>query len=189
MLIPIEWDILKQLKKMSFVKNAYIWLLFIPIVAKIFEKMMTVNEANIVILGHQILLSLSLPFSWVALYFSAVCFIFATVLFNLFCPIIIFENDSFSDFILRNEGYGRLKKYSDNLNQDIHKTIRLLGIEEKNLRDVNIISCQALFDNLYDIANKNAQNTRRFIFFLYSIGIALILTVLFQNFMYVIKYI
>lgn len=84
------WQTLESIGNNKLIKSTYIWIVIIPILAKLLEKIPMNSE---IIFGN-IHISLTLPFSWQLLYFSALIFAIATALFSLFCPPLI---SKFSD--------------------------------------------------------------------------------------------
>ncbi|GEK46237.1 hypothetical protein HPA02_05200 [Bisbaumannia pacifica] len=104
-----SWQNLKSAARLPFVGSMYIWIFIVPIAAKALESIPETGAFTI--FGQDIRLNLSLPFSWVVFYFSALAFAVANVLFKVRCPSIIQENDSFSDFAASRKGITHLDKY------------------------------------------------------------------------------
>lgn len=103
------WQNLKSAAKLPFVGSMYIWIFLVPIAATALENIP--ETGSFLIFGENIRLNLSLPFSWVVFYFSALAFAAANVLFKVGCPSIIKENESFSDFKASRKGITHLDKY------------------------------------------------------------------------------
>ena len=104
-----SWQNLKSAASLPFVGSMYIWIFLVPIAAKAMESIPRAGEFTV--FGQDIQLTLSLPFSWVVFYFSALAFAVANVLFKVRCPSIIKDNKSFSDFKASRKGVAHLDKY------------------------------------------------------------------------------
>lgn len=104
-----RWQHLKSAARLPFVSSMYIWIFFVPIAAKALQNIPDYVIFSIFDQAMQV--NLSLPFSWVAFYFSAVCFAIANLLYRIWCPSIIQENASFSDFRASQKGVIHLDKY------------------------------------------------------------------------------
>lgn len=104
-----NWKNLSFLGKNKFIKSFYIYLIIVPIAAKLlyFAK----NKLNISILSLDELL----PFSWIMFFFAALFFTIANLLYSFFAPRIIFENDNFHDFQIKKFIEDHLKKYALNI--------------------------------------------------------------------------
>jgi hypothetical protein len=97
-----QWTTVKRLAGGVWVRTSYFWLFFVPVVAKALS-----NAGESVTLGfgkHVVEVPLSLPFSWKLFYFAAVAFAAARVIFNSFCPALIRDYATYSEF--RDEGKG-----------------------------------------------------------------------------------
>jgi hypothetical protein len=99
-LIP-SWVTIRGLGKNKILNTSYIWIVLVPIVAKLLEK--TPDVVKLKVFGTYAEIPLVLPFSWGIFYFSAVCFFFASIIFMLCCPSIIKRFADFSDFIASGE--------------------------------------------------------------------------------------
>lgn len=56
-----------------------------------------------------------LPFSWKMFFFSALLFTIASVLYNIFSPLIIRENKSYNDFVENKKNFSHILQYLDNV--------------------------------------------------------------------------
>ncbi len=50
------------------------------------------------LLGHSFPIHLSLPFSWKVLFIAAIAFLFANIVYSVFCPSLIKETGAYRDF-------------------------------------------------------------------------------------------
>ncbi len=105
----ISWIQLKNINKYKLINTMYIWLFIVPIVARLFEKVE--HTANITIFEYTFEAQLSLPFSWVIFYFSAIAFASANLIYQLRCPSIIKDNSDYSDFKQSHKGVEHLDSY------------------------------------------------------------------------------
>ena len=94
-----DWKVLKKFADIKLVKFSYIWIITVPVLAKLLMKIGDVLPIKIGEVTFNI--NLSLPFSWQMFFFSALSFSLAQFIFNLVCPEIVkdfknqreFEND------------------------------------------------------------------------------------------------
>ena len=63
------WSSLNSLGKSKTLKSSYIWIVVVPLVAKLFSKIE--STIDFTLFGAKISVNLSLPFSWQMFYFSA----------------------------------------------------------------------------------------------------------------------
>ncbi len=127
-LVP-SWVTIRALGKNKILNTSYIWIVLVPIIAKLLEKAPEVIKLEI--FGAMTEIPLELPFSWGVFYFSAVCFFFASIIFILFCPAIIKRFADFSDFLGSGES-GRYflkqeQKYTDMRGYDQHEWKSILN--------------------------------------------------------------
>lgn len=87
-----NWQSLVNIGNNKIVKSSYIWIFIIPIIAKTLEKVP--EKVFIPFTNAEIEIILTLPFSWNLLYFSALIFALATVLFAYKSPELV---NKFSD--------------------------------------------------------------------------------------------
>ncbi|MBB1434574.1 hypothetical protein H5201_09660 [Pseudoalteromonas sp. SG43-6] len=87
-----DWKVLKKFADIKLVKFSYVWIIIVPILAKLLIKVGDVLPIKIGDVTFNI--NLSLPFSWQMFFFAALFFSLAQFIFNLICPEIVkdFEN-------------------------------------------------------------------------------------------------
>jgi hypothetical protein len=93
----VSWKILSSLGQSKLVKSSYIWMIVIPIFAKILEKVDP--QIQLYIFGELFHINFTLPFSWKIFYFSSLFFAAGTIIYQIFCPRIIKEYPTYNDFI------------------------------------------------------------------------------------------
>ncbi len=94
-MIP-TWSTLRRLGTNRSVRSANVWALIVPISAKLLEGVQGV--VTVELFGHKFPIHLTLPFSWKVLFFAAMLFLLANIVFTVFCPVLIKETESYSDF-------------------------------------------------------------------------------------------
>ncbi len=91
------WSSLRALGTSRTVKSSYLWLMLVPVIAKCLS---AVNEVTtFTILGANISVPLSLPFSWKAFFFAALSFAMADLVWHIKCPDIIKKYSNYADFV------------------------------------------------------------------------------------------
>lgn len=85
----ISWGNLASLENNKFVQRALVFLFIIPMVAKFLSKID--NPVKLKINDYLLTLDISLPFSWIAFYFSALAFTISILIFRFLAPKIIRE--------------------------------------------------------------------------------------------------
>lgn len=87
------WSDIGKLGENKTVRSSAIWMFVVPVLARILD---TLNELNFS-LGTEVLkVSLSLPFSWIYLYFAALFFGIGSILYLVWCPRFIRTYDSYN---------------------------------------------------------------------------------------------
>ncbi|MFM9888103.1 MAG: hypothetical protein ACKVQT_34190 [Burkholderiales bacterium] len=94
-IIP-KWPTLRRLEANKVIRAAHFWTLAVPITAKLLEHVEDVVTVRF--FDASLNLHLTLPFSWKVLFFAAISFLIANVIFGLLCPQLIKETSSYRDF-------------------------------------------------------------------------------------------
>jgi hypothetical protein len=90
------WARLKQWAGFAWVKGSYVWILAVPVAAKLVSKLQDPLELP---LGDKTIhIPVALPFSWKLFYMGAVCFVLARLVYNLKCPALVREFDTFAQY-------------------------------------------------------------------------------------------
>lgn len=117
-----SWSTLSRVGNSKVFKTAFIWLLVVPIVAKLFSKIQyvtfTFNGAN-----YQI--DLALPFSFQMLFFSAIFATIGQILYTVFAPSIISNYSNYKEFEDEGKGIEQLKsEYKEMLKKRCGENLR-----------------------------------------------------------------
>jgi hypothetical protein len=94
---PISWILVNSLGKLKFSKNSYYYLVIVPIIVKLLEKIE--NPLTLQFGGSIVPINLELPFSWYFFYFGAVLIAIASVLYEIFCPELIKNYRNYGEFL------------------------------------------------------------------------------------------
>ena len=114
----VNWKNISILGDNKLVKKAYIYLVVVPILAKILSK---VNRTlNFNVFGENIHIEFGLPFSWKIFYFAALSFSVGYFIYNWKAPKIIKENRSFKDFEDSGKQRTHLRDYLHDIKIDSH---------------------------------------------------------------------
>lgn len=135
MIHSLEWSQLKSIQQHNLVKSSYIWLFIVPVISKAFQYLETPVKINV--FEHLFELDLVLPFAWQVFFLCALLFVLANVIFILFCPPLIKENNHYGDFQAAGKDEKYLNKYKASFNSLSEKTknrlMHLAGIEKKEI--------------------------------------------------------
>lgn len=93
------WIILKSWANNSVIRSSMIWLAIVPVAIVILQK--ADNSFQILGTNPQLTINLSLPFSWIVLYFAGIFGFVGRVILLYFCPNCIRDYPTFSEFIDR----------------------------------------------------------------------------------------
>lgn len=110
----MTWESLKNLANSKIVKSSYIWLVVVPLVARLLSEIDDVIILNI--FGSSIRIATALPFSWQLLFFSACIFTVANIIYLVFCPDLAKKYTNFTEF----EDHGKSR-------QQIHSALKKLA--------------------------------------------------------------
>lgn len=132
--MKLHWNKLSKIGKLRIINRTYIYLIIVPIVAKIFEKVS--SPLSVPFMGPEFQLTLELPFSWKLIYLAALVFTIASILFNGFIPNMIEENNSYGDFLASNKTISHLSDYLDNIG------VTESWVESKGL-DVDVVNASS----------------------------------------------
>lgn len=105
----LGWSKLRALGHNSIIKSSYIWLIIVPLAAKMLSALpekhtFKIFEANIII-------HFGLPFSWITFYFMALFFAIGQLIYSLKCPEILKNYANFSDYKKSGAGVLLILKY------------------------------------------------------------------------------
>ena len=101
------WSGLRRLGKSRLLRTSYFWLVFVPLLANLFLKIGP--EIHIPLWKNEIVLTLTLPFSWQMFYFSSVGFAIASAIYSLACPNIVSSYEKYSEFADEGKGADQIR--------------------------------------------------------------------------------
>ena len=188
----MKWEVLKKFADIKLIKSMYIWLALVPIAARLLENI----DRNITlhIFDYALQLNTNLPFSWTLFFFSALSFSMASVIYFIWCPKLIVENNSYADFQNANRNNWHLAEYAFSIGLNREKLSDLVfendaaSVNTLGLYDVESVDLehQKVFHVIREYANFYNQKARRGATSFYFFGLLLMAIVLFQNIMSVV---
>lgn len=138
-MVFINWSNISVLGNNKIVIKSYIYLIIVPVLAKLLSKLKNPFVAQITG-GYNLTIPLDLPFNWILFYFAAIFFTIGTVVYALFGPQIFKEDKSYGDFEIKRKTVFHLKSYlnevgiTDNFIQT-NTEINIDEIKQKHLTD------------------------------------------------------
>lgn len=105
----LNWRALKTFGRSKFIRSSSIILTFLPILYKL-----KVFIEDVIHATTSQSITISLPFSWTLLFYAAILFGIATILFKLFCPKIVYEFNDHSDYINSGRFITQFREYLEN---------------------------------------------------------------------------
>ena len=190
----INWQQLRSINKSKFINTMYIWIFLVPIAARLLENVQEV--ATVTIFNYTFEAHLTLPFSWLVFYFSAIAFATANLIFQFRCPAIVKEHKDYTDFKQANMGVEHLDRYMDQVNLNWEGLRQLLEGQDDYFSEVAEAAnprqedglLRKRFWSIYWVANNHRNIAKSFTLLLYTIGFMLFSIVLIQNIIFVIQY-
>jgi len=166
--------------------TSYLWLIVVPVTAKVFSKIENPLDLSNVIDG--LVIDLELPFSWHLFYYSAVLISLGGAIYRIRCPAIIRDYSTFADYARVGRGSTYLLRYYEKIDGfEFEKNASsFIRDNEVSLVDDDHFSKFAFWD-IYGHENYTRYAWRLLCFTLYTAGLALILVVLAENFFYVVS--
>jgi|GEM_PF-5911290 len=105
----LNWRALKTFGRSNFITSSSIILIFLPILYKL-----KVFIEDVIYATTSQSITISLPFSWTLLFYAAILFGIATILFKLFCPKIVYEFNDYSDYTNSGRFITQFREYLEN---------------------------------------------------------------------------
>ena len=159
------------------------------------------HEVTIEFFSQPFLLSLSLPFSWKILFLAALVFLAANIMFALFCPVLIKETGSYSEFSEQKRSVAELSTQLKN--QKLPQELRgrwinwfsgfignmfnqcgVAGFETERVER----TLPEAYAEIIEALNVTKAFVRLFISTLYLTGLALFAYLIYQNSIFVFKH-
>ena len=207
-----QWSNLRAIANSKVVKSSAIWLILVPLAAKVLESIDEVVTFKI--FSQTIRLNTSLPFSWQLLFFAAVFFTLAGIIYAAFCPELVKQYSSYTKF--QEDGNSRmqimhaLRKVTWDLRQQIpkeeylpylvtyfqtytkHSEISAEKIKSDSFELFNEVTSNEgknsnAFYYVHEISNSHTQVRIWIAFAFYMAGFAAIGLIAIQNIAYVLK--
>ena len=101
-----SWSSMKRFGKSRVLQSSYIWLFFVPIVAKSLSRISEIFHVNL--FGNDLTIVLKLPFSWEVWFYASCWFAIASFLFSIYCPQIIRDYDRYDEFSGEGKGHSQI---------------------------------------------------------------------------------
>ena len=180
------WSSLKTVQTNKIVSSTYVWLVIVPVFAKAFS---AIESVKFEMSGVYYTIDLTLPFSWVVFFFSALCFVVGNVIYVFSCSEFIKNYNDYGDFKSKGVLISELDNYSSQGGKSLDLRIEADCIDS---------SSTGAHDAYEDIGHKSFWNVHReqdvlnktsrwSCLLLYIIGLVLFLVVAFTNFWWVIS--
>lgn len=191
----IKWHLLSKINKFKFINTMYIWIFVVPVLSRLLEKVGDV--ANVTIFDYTFEAQLTLPFSWLVFYFSAVSFAIANVIFQIRCPNIIKDHTGYSDFKQANKGVEHLDKYLFQVNMNWEGLRQQIERQDEYFSEVAEVSNPKAEDGMlrkrfwaiFNQGDRIRKISKTFVVIFYAIGFALISYVFVENIVFVTGFI
>lgn len=172
----------------------YIWIFLVPIAARLLENVE--EAATVTIFSYTFEAQLTLPFSWLVFYFSAIAFAAANLIFQIRCPDIVKEHSDYSEFKQSNMGIEHLDRYLNQVGLNWEGLRLLIERQDEYFSEVAEASNPKQADGLlrkrfwaiYWVGNQHRIIEKFSALILYIIGFVLFSIVLLQNIVFVIQY-
>ena len=110
------WQTLRDIQNKKIITSMYVWLFIVPISAKFLSYLE--SPSTFIVFGKKLTLDLELPFSWQALFFSAVFIVVGNIIYLLFSPVLVQEHRNYRDFLDSGKGQKQLNDYMDEYTKD-----------------------------------------------------------------------
>ena len=183
----ISWSSLRAIQRTKFIGSMYVWVLIVPVAAKVFQKVEELVALNV--FGHVFRLQLSLPFSWQAFFWCAIFFGLANALTVAFAPRIVKEQNNAAEFISAKKGDLHLEQYAKEIGHGHSRyDWEQYAQSDEVMRRRYEAHLVGSFWKLSEHANKTKPWVRYVCALCYSMGLLLLGYVLLVNTIWVIRY-
>lgn len=207
------WRNVNTIGKNRFSRTSYIYLLVIPIIAKLTENITTPLRVRLGIDIYDV--DINMPFSWYLFFFGALLIYIGTLLYNIFCPSFIKRFSNFGDFKTEGETDFLLFELGESYIKDDELFLKLKNTEPfisdlvsssdylKNsnrrpafggpIQKGQNISYEyeylrkAVFSKLYQRINHSFKWLIYLVMLIYATGISCFIWVLVENILFVVK--
>lgn len=100
----IEWRSLERIGTSKLIASSYVWIVFVPVLAKLCDKVSGEHTINLGIFKEALVINLDLPFSWKMFFFMALAFSVGKALYSMRCPQLLRFFKSYAEFRERHPG-------------------------------------------------------------------------------------
>lgn len=100
----IGWFRLKRTGESRLVATSYGWIVIVPILAKLFDKVSGEHTVELGVIKESILINLELPFNWKVFFFMALSFSIGKALYGIWCPLLLRHFEDYREFRERHAG-------------------------------------------------------------------------------------
>lgn len=184
-----RWSALYNASCLPFIKQTYIFVVIIPIVANIINTLEGVVTKTLKIGQISFTIPLMMPDKWELLFFSALLFLVARIMIAVFCPDIIYYGTGYTKFVNEGNGYHRLLDYIWQ-----YKSYYESNSEVSELKNTVISSSQRTdetcfnhYHSIYDSLDIYFPSIRLIIASIFAFGYALLGCLIYLNLVSVIK--
>jgi hypothetical protein len=108
-----KWSFVQKLGRNKLLASSYIWLIIVPIFAKLLVQVESLIELTNIAAG--LVIDLTLPFSWKVFYCATLLFSISGPVYSLCCPKLIQSVQSYGDFKQQGLNGFYLKEYAQEL--------------------------------------------------------------------------
>lgn len=116
------WDRLSLIGNSRLVKTSYLWLILVPIVARMFEGLP--DPLVIYIQSKEIPIPTTLPFRWQLFYYMSFCFALGQIIYAIYCPPLVANFRTYGDYLQSHAGYSGIDLLLREMISDIEKVSR-----------------------------------------------------------------
>lgn len=181
------WSFLRSLRANRLVSSTYIWLIIVPVAAKLTSGLGDSLSFELGGVDHHV--TLSLPFSWKIFFLSALAFSIGNALFSVFSPRFIRLYSDFGHYTRIGGTAKQLEQFKDeemrNSEYFKNRMQQLAGISGRVQNDSDKV--KDLFWVLHENKDSSLPIKRRCISVIYLIGFILFLWVALSNIIWAVK--
>jgi len=174
----MRWKNLANCHQSKVVKQSYIWLLLVPVVAKLLSK--APGELTVHIFNQNVTLNFVLPFTWRIFYSASIFFAISNIIYKLCCPEIIKDHTGFSSFLAEGKGPAHLENYECEIDASVTGSY---SVQSEEMRNPGLNS---RFWSIYERANEHAFWARLSSFLFLVFGIVLVFFIAAEGFFAVV---
>ncbi len=172
-----DWTVLKNIGSSKFIQSFTIWMVFVPIFAKVFNQIP--DEITIGVLDTHLEIVCQLPFRLTIFYFCALLFGSSTLIYKFACPPLIKDYKSGSHFIETGGSIIQLKENIEKLDlvqiDEYKKILEYKGTDNIEQRKLD------LYTKLVNDLKLKLIAVRFILVFLYFFGFIFLLWIFLDN--------